>query len=327
MRGYRVLWEEDTDSISGYGTTKGTGDASSRFFNIDSGEIAVTSTAYIAYDTNKVHFKAGRQDLSTEWMTKKNDGVSLYAHPTDKLDVELIWSHSRYKASARELFYGGTLYGSVGVLNSEGGGLYKAGLTYKLSDSLKAKVYALHAPENYSVYGTKATLETKVNEISIGGFVHYMQTDEILEKYKDGELLDIAAYVDIAGYKTTLGYIQTGKDGGIGSAFNGGDDVNPFEEGDQFYSFIAVDVHVPYVKVVKTFAGVELTGIYGIFDYTGVTNYKKYQKSEFNVYAKYDITEKLNLCAIYTYTDEDEDDTLYEATDMTQVSATLVYKF
>jgi len=333
MRGYRVLWENDENTISGYGTSAGTGDASSRFFKINSGEIAVTSNAYIAYDTDKIHFKAGRQDLSTEWLTKKNDAISLFANPTDKLELELIWSHSRYRMSGKELFYGFTLDGSVGVINSEGGGIYKAGLTYKASNSLKAKAYALHAPDNYSVYGSKVTLDTKIDEIGIGGFVHYMQTNEISKNnpdsrsYENGELLDVTVYVDVAGYKTTLGYIQTGKDGGLGSAYKGGDTINNFEEGDQFYSYIGIDVHVPYAKIEKTFAGVELTGLYGIFDYTSPNDLKKYQKSEFNLYAKYDITEKLNLCAVYTYVDEDEDDTLWPAVDMSQYTAMLVYKF
>ncbi|MCK9491857.1 MAG: hypothetical protein M0Q24_07185, partial [Sulfurimonas sp.] len=65
MRGYKVIWEAHDDTISGYG--EGKGDASSRFWNIDGGDIAVTTNAYIGYDTDKIKFKAGRQELETEW--------------------------------------------------------------------------------------------------------------------------------------------------------------------------------------------------------------------------------------------------------------------
>ncbi|MFT7004939.1 MAG: hypothetical protein ACJAWW_002305 [Sulfurimonas sp.] len=324
LRGYRVLWEDDKNSISGYGAGKG--DASSRFFNINGGEIAVTTNAYLAYDTDIFHIKAGRQELETEWMDEHHDAVSIYANPTEELEVELIWSQSRYRMWARELFYGSTMDGFMGKINSEGGGLYKVGLTYKISDSLKAKVYALSAPENYSVYGGRVSLDTKVNDISLGGFIHYMQTNEELDN-EDGELLDVKAYVGIDGYKATLGYIQTGKDGGWGSAWKGGENVDPFEEGDQLYNYVAVDSRTTYIALSKSIAGLSLSGIYGLTDYRSPNNTTpEYHKSEFCVWASYNITKKLNLSAILTLNDSDEDDS-YPTSDMTQVSTTLVYKF
>jgi len=324
LRGYRVLWEDDTTSASGYG--QGTGDASSRFFNIDSGEIAVTTNAYLAYDTDKVHVKAGRHELNTEWMDEHHDAVSIYANPTEKLEVELIWSESHYRMWSRELFYGNRIDGVTGTINSEGGGLYKAGLTYKMTDSIKAKAYALTAPDNYSVYGGRVSLDTKANDISYGGFVHYMQTNEELAGNEDGELLDAKVYVGIDGFKTTLGYIQTGKDGGWGSAYKGGENVDPFEEGDQLYPYVAIDARTPYVALSKTVAGLSLSGIYGVTNYSKPNDDKDYQKSEFCVWAGYDITEKLNLSAIFTLNDADDADTSNER-DMTQISSTLVYKF
>lgn len=327
LRGYRVLWEDDTTSTSGYGSVAGTGDASSRFFNINSGEIAVTTNAFLAYDTKKIRIKAGRQELETEWMDEHHDAVSIYANPTENLEVELIWSQSHYRMWARELFYGSTMDGVMGEINSEGGGLYKAGLTYKITDSIKAKAYALTAPDNYSVYGGRVSLDTKVNDITLGGFVHYMQTNEELAGNEDGELLDAKAYVSIDGYKATLGYIQTGKDGGWGSAWKGGENVDPFEEGDQLYNYVAVDSRTKYLALSKSIAGLSLSGIYGLTDYRSPSNpTPEYHKSEFCVWAGYDITEKLNLSAILTLNDSDEDDS-YPTSDMTQVSTTLVYKF
>lgn len=326
LRGYRVLWEDDKDSISGYGPQYGTGDASSRFFNIDSDEIAVTTNAYIAYNTKNIHIKAGRQELETEWMDEHHDAVSLYANLVEELELELIWSQSHYRMWSRELFYGDRMDGVTGKINSEGGGLYKAGLTYKILPSLKVKAYALTAPDNYSIYGGKVSVDTKVNDVTLGGFAHYMQTDEKI-KTEDGELLDAKIYVGYAGYTATLGYIQTGKDGGWGSAYYGGENVDPFEEGDQLYDYVAVDARTPYITLSTNIGGLSLSGIYGITDYRSTTDNKEYQKSEFCVWAGYDITDKLNLSAILTLNDADEDNTLYPTSDMTQVSTTLVYKF
>ena len=324
MRGYTTLWEDDTTSASGYG--QGTGDASSRFFNIDSGEIAVTTNAYLAYDTDMFHIKAGRQELETEWMDEHHDAISIYANITEELEAELIWSESHYRMWSRELFYGNRIDGVTGTINSEGGGLYKAGLTYKITPSLKAKAYALRAPDNYSVYGGKVTLDTKISDVSIGGFAHYMQTNEELAGNEDGELIDAKVYVGYSGFTTALGYIQTGKDGGWGSAYKGGENVDPFEEGDQLYPYVAIDARTPYITLSKTIAGLSLSGIYGITNYSKPNDDKDYQKSEFCVWAGYDLTQKLNLSAIFTLNDADDDDTSNER-DMMQVSTTLVYKF
>ena len=326
LRGYRVLFEDDKDSISGYGASEGTGDASSRFFRINGGEIAVTTNAYLAYDTDKIHVKAGRHELNTEWIDEHHDAISIYANPIKELEVELIWTQKHHRMWARELFYGSTMDGVMGNINSEGGGLYKAGLTYNITPSLKAKVYALTAPDNYSVYGGKVTLDTKINDVSFGGFAHYMQTNEELAGNEDGELIDAKVYVGYAGFTTALGYIQTGKDGGWGSAYKGGENVDPFEEGDQLYPYIALDSRTTYITLSKNIAGLSLSGIYGLTDYRTAINGSKYQKSEFCIWAGYDITDKLNLSAILTLNDADKQDT-YPSSDMTQISTTLVYNF
>lgn len=326
FRGYTVLYEDDKDSTSGYGPNMGTGDASSRFFHINGGSIAVTTNAYIAYNTDKLHIKAGRQELETEWMDEHHDAVSIYANPTENLEAELIWSNRHNRMWARELFYGGTIDGVMGTINSEGGGLYKAGLTYKISPSLKVKAYALTAPDNYSVYGGRVTVDTKINDVGVGGFFHYMQTNEELAGNEDGELIDAKVYAEYAGFTTALGYIQTGKDGGWGSAYKGGENVDPFEEGDQLYPYVAIDARTPYITLSKSIGGLSLSGIYGVSKYRTVKNGPEYEKSEFCVWAGYDITDKLNLGAILTLNDADENDP-YPSSDMTQASVTMVYKF
>jgi len=325
LRGYRVLWEEHDDSISGYG--QGKGDASSRFWNIDGGEIAVTTNAYLGYDTDKIKFKAGRQELETEWLDEHHDAISLYATPIDELEIELIWSQSHYRMWSRELFYGTDMDGFSGTINSEGGGIYKLGLTYKILEPLKVKAYALHAPDNYSVYGGRVSLDMKADDLTYGGFFHYMQTDEQLAGNEDGSLIDAKAYVGLSGYTATLGYIQTGKDGGWGSAFKGGENVDPFEEGDKLYEYIAVDTKTPYVSLSKSVMGLNLSAIYGQSTYKIPNGNVDYKQSEFCLWADYDITKNLNLSAILTVIDEDEDDAWHDSTDLTQVSTTLVYKF
>jgi hypothetical protein len=323
LRGYRVLWEDDDKFNTGHGT----GDASERFYNIDGGSTAVTTNAYLAYDTKNIHLKAGRQELNTEWVDEHHDAVSIYATPIEKLEVEFIWSKSHYRMWSRELFYGGNR--SINTVNN-GDGLFKLGLTYKITDSLKFKAYALNAPDYYSVYGGKITLDKKIGDISYGGFAHYMQTNEKTTEAmygtntdKDaGSLIDVKAYVGIDGYTAALGYIKTGEDAGWGSAVRGGENVDPFEEGDQLY---VVDSRTTYATLSKTIAGLSLSAIYGITDYRNTKGGTQYSKSEACLWAGYDLTKKLNLSAIVTLNNADSDDTGH--TDMTQISSTLTYKF
>ena len=314
LRGYRALWEDNDN------------DANERFYGLDGGSLAETSNAYLAYDTDKIHFKAGRQELNTEWMDEHHDAVSIYANPTKELELELIWSQQHNRIWSRELFIGSNSINKV----DKDDGLYKIGITYKATDCLKVKAYALNAPNYYSVYGAKATLDKKAGDISFGGFAHYMQTDEETTKAMygtnadkdDGSLIDVKAYVGIDGYTAALGYIKTGEDAGWGSAVAGGENVDPFEEGDQLY---VVDSRTTYVTLSKNIAGLSLSGIYGITDYRNTKGGKEYSKSEFCLWAGYDLTKKLNLSAILTLNDADNNDAGH--TDMTQVSSTLTYKF
>lgn len=315
FRGYGVLYEDDKTVGGGYGL--GIGDASSRFFDINGESIVVPTNLYVAYDTDNLHVKVGRHELNTEWFDEHHDGISIYANPNEKSELELIWSSKHNRLWARELFYGGTIEGVMGTINSEGGGVYKAGYTYNLLDSLKAKAYVMEAPENYSVYGGKATFSAKAEDVSYGGYLHYMQTNEKIKPH-DGELFDVNAYVGFSDVTIGLGYIETGKYGGWGSAVNGGETVDPFEEGDQTY---AINSRTPYITLSTTVAGVSLYGIYGATTY----GLEDYEKDEFCVWAGYNITDKLSLGAILTITNEDENDP--NTTDMIQTSATLVYKF
>lgn len=327
LRGYKVIWEDHKNSVSGYGADAGKGDASSRFFNIDGGEIAVTTNAYLGYDTQMIKFKAGRQELETEWMDEHHDAISLYAKPIQDLEIELIWSESHYRMWNRELFYGDRNEGVNGTINSEGGGLYKLGITYDILDSLKVKAYTLVAPNNYSVFGGRATLNLESGDFKYGGDLHYMQTKEELKGNEAGSLIDTKAFVEYEGYKTTLGYIQTGEKGGWGSAYKGGENVTPFEEGDKLYNYIAVDTHTPYIALSKSFADLSLSAIYGQNTYKFPGKSKNYKQSEFCVWAGYNITKNLNLSAVLTVIDEDEKDVDHDSTDLTQISTTLAYKF
>ena len=263
---------------------------------------------YLAYDVEKAHLKAGRQGLSTEWLTKIHDAVTLYSTPMKNAELELIWTNRRGRVYARDL------RPMVDVNGNEG--IYKAGLTYTFNDNIKSKIYALKAPKSHDIYGAKVNLDTTFDNGSIGTLVHAMETNEKATGVKDGEMIELKVYGTVAGFTTTVGYVKTGKDNGWGSAANAGDLVVPFEEGDQMY---VADAQTMYLMVSKAVADVSLTALYG------TTEYGNYDKSEFNLWAGYTLTKDMGINLGYAFTDEDDQDS--STTNLQQLNATVTYKF
>lgn len=46
----------------------------------------------------------------------------------------------------------------------------KLGLSYNITDAIKAKAYTLIAPDNYDIYGGKVNLDSKINDIGFGEY-------------------------------------------------------------------------------------------------------------------------------------------------------------
>jgi hypothetical protein len=69
----------------------------------------------------------------------------------------------------------------------------------------------------------------------------------------------------------------------------------------------------------KTIADVSLTGLYG------VTKYGQFSKDEFDVWASYNFTKQLSGTLGFAVTNEDKKDG--SVPDLTQINATLIYKF
>lgn len=293
-RGYKALYEDET------------GDADERF---NDNEILI-SNAYVAYDDALWHVKAGRQQLFTDWIKRTLDAVSIYANPSENVEVELLWANRIGRVDNRNAIASK----DTGVDEK---GVYKYALKYTMNDMFSAKVFGKNVPDSHDLYGGLVNISAD----NFGGRVQYIQTsEEVLAE--DGEMLEVKAYAKFAGATATLGYIKTGDDVGWGSAAAHGELVVPFEEGDQIYS-TAGETETTYLMLGKSFGGVSLTALYGITDYekAGVS----YDKSEFDLWAGYSVNKDLGLALGFTLTDEDTNDAA--TTDLTQLNFTATYKF
>lgn len=302
VRAYKNLFEDDSHKLTGTGY----GDASERFYETGNNKTVDLENAYISYDLDSLHIKAGRQLLSTEWINKTQDAISLYTS-LNNTDVEFIWTNRHGRVTARD-------YRPMTEVNKGNGGLYKLGLTQHFNDSTWAKAYTLTAPSLKDIYGGKINYENNINDINFGAMAHYATTNENINGVDNSNIMEFTTFAKIAGIKATLGYVQVDED----AAFNhiAGETIIPFEEGDQMY---LKDARTTYVMLNKNIADISLTALYGI------TKYEKNEKSEFNLWAAYELTKNLDLNIGYTITDEDNKD--LGTTDLQQFNTTIAYKF
>lgn len=302
VRAYKNLFEDDSDKLTGTGY----GDASERFYETGNNKTVDLESAYISYDLDTLHIKAGRQFISTEWINKTQDAVSVNASLNDT-DVEFIWTNRHGRVSSRD-------YRPMTEVNKGNGGLYKLGLTQNFNDSTFAKAYVLTAPSLKDIYGGKLDYKNNIDGIDFGAMAHYAATNEDLNGVDNSNIMEFTTFATISGIKATLGYVQVDED----AAFNhiAGETIIPFEEGDQMY---LKDARTTYLMISKDIADISLTALYGI------TKYGKYEKSEFNLWAGYELSKNLDLNLGYAMTNEDKKD--LTMTDLQQLNATIAYKF
>jgi hypothetical protein len=302
VRAYKTLFEDDSNKLTGTGY----GDASERFYETGKNKTIDLETAYITYDLENLHIKAGRQFISTEWINKTQDAVSVNASLNDT-DLELIWTNRQGRVSARD-------YRPMTEVNKGNGGLYKLALTQNFNDSLYVKAYALTAPSLKDIYGGKVNYKNSIDGVDFGAMAHYAATKEDVVGVDDSNIMEFTTFATIAGIRATLGYVQVDED----AAFNhiAGETIIPFEEGDQMY---LKDARTTYIMLSKNIADISLTALYGI------TKYEKYEKSEFNLWAGYELAKNLSLNVGYAMTDEDKKD--LSMTDLQQLNATIAYIF
>ncbi len=302
FRAYKTLFEDDSDKV----TSTGFGDASERFYETGKNRNADLESAYISYDLENLHIKAGRQALSTEWIDKTQDAVSLFTSLNDT-DVEMIWTNRHGRINSRD-------YRPMTQVNPGNGGLYKLGITQNFTDNISAKAYGLTAPSLKDIYGGKLNFKNSVNDIDFGAMAHYAQTNEDVNNVENSNVLELKTFASLAGYTATLGFVKIDKDAEFKHI--AGETINPFEEGDQIY---LKDAKTTYLMLGKEIADIKFTALYGI------TKYEEFKKSEFNLWAAYELAKNLDLNIGYAFTNEDNSDV--NTTNLQQLNATIAYMF
>ncbi len=301
FRAYSTLFEGGKDELH----YQGQGDASERFWEKDgSKQVADMEELFVAYKTDDVAVKAGRQFISTDWINKTQDAIRIDAN-FDNTSLEAIWTKRHGRVYSRD-------YRPIDEMNGSDG-VYKLALTQKFNENISATAYDLIAPDNRDIIGGKINLN--YGDTSFRAHYAVNKPDGVGE---DSSIIDLMANTKIAGFSPYVGYIQIDKD--VGFTHIAGETINPFEEGDQMY---LKDAKTFYVGVNKSFGTLSTTLLYGLTSYDkGVQNY---DQAETTLWLGYTVANNLKANLGYTLVDVDKDDTT--ETDQDQVNLTLTYSF
>lgn len=281
---------------------------------------ALMTEGYVKYANDKFSLTAGRQAIDLEWLSDYNEAVvaAITAIP----DTVVVVGYTDRKAESgfdtSEDFHEVTKKGAY-VIDAKYTGL----------KSVEFNPYYYSAPDVLDFYG----LKTKFTADYFGIIAHYAATkadskflvdtdgDNIVDtQIKDGSIGHLELNTTVKDLKAAVGYIKTDKQYGVAGMDSYGDNINPFDSGNQVYG---ADAKTTYGSIGYEVLGVELGALYGETTY-GTENYKE---KELNLTASYPITESLTTKILYGDVNADSKDTSATANDDKYVLASVEYKF
>ena len=270
---------------------------------------ALMTEAYLKYAVDGFSLSAGRQAIDLEWLADYNE--SVVAAITAIPDTTVVLGYTYRKAESgidlSEDFY---------KLN-ENKGAYVLDVKYTGLEGVEFNPYAYSAPEVADWYGLKTTFTTDM----LGVVAHYAASNEDSNKRgatNDGSIGHVELNTTISDFTAALGYIKTDKDVGVASMLVAGDNISPFEEGNNVYS---ADAKTMYGSLGYTIAGVELGALYGQTKYAA-----DYKEKELNLSVGYSFTESLAASVVCANVNVDEKEST-DNFDYRKVLASVEYTF
>jgi hypothetical protein len=264
---------------------------------------ALMTEAYVKYANDMFSLTAGRQAIDLEWLGDYNEAV--VAAITAVPDTTIVLGYTNQQAAADEDEIGD-------FTEPTEDGAYVLDIKYTGFEGIEFNPYVYSAPDAVDFYGLKTTFTADM----FGAVAHYATSsvDEVTGA-KDGSIGHVELNTTIAGISAAVGYIKTDKDGGIGLMDTYGDNITPFDNGEDNY---ATDAKTVYGSLGYTVAGVDLGVLYGETDFDVNS-----ESSELNLTAGYSITDSLSLGLLFVNYDLDGS----SDSDYKEYSATVAYTF
>ena len=266
--------------------------------NLDLGEVdkgnrddsfannTLMTEAYIKYTMDGLAVSAGRQAIDLEWMGDYHEAVvtAITAIP----DTTVVLGYSQRKAES-----GIDVSEDFSEFNDDEGA-YVLDVKYTGVKTFEFNPYAYSVPNVANWYGLKNTFTTDM----FGAIAHYAASNEDVISVEDGSIGHLELNTTIEDFTAAVGYIKTDKDNGAGSMDTVGDNISPFDTGNNTY---AEDAKTLYGSVGYSIADIELGALYGETKFDA-----DYKEKELNLTVGYSITEALATSLLYGDVNADE---------------------
>ena len=272
-----------TDSFYGFKLSAGSR-ANHAFWEVHSGNYkndetdkAILHTANLAYSHEYFDVILGRQEINLNWASDFHEALvgAIKVVP----DTTIVLAYTQRTAVAD---FDAPLapFAKLGK-----NGAFVADAQWKGVEGLVVNPFVYYANKVATWAGAKVDYDTEISDFAIGGTAQYTFSDE--DNREDGSFLQVEARGGFKGLNAKLGYFKTDKKGGSGSITAAGDNVNPFEDGDQIFE---VDARTFYLGASYEIADFTLSALYGDTKFAGDTKFK-----ELDIGVGYQFNEKLAL--------------------------------
>lgn len=200
--------------------------ANDRFYELYSGDYdnttkAILSTANLTFFGKNFNIVLGRKKEMLQWIHGYQEEIKLNFHPSTAYNIELLHTYRHARANNHE-----ELKSFRRINGNDGLNVFTLETKFK---NVKTQVYFYNAPTLADWYGTTVSLNKKDCRLK----AVYTKTHELTDK-PDGSYFNIESSYMIQRAAFSIGYIQTDKNGGMGSMTmvrNVYDNMNPLEEG------------------------------------------------------------------------------------------------
>ncbi|MDR0407962.1 MAG: Opr family porin [Campylobacteraceae bacterium] len=238
---------------------------------------AILHTANIAYSHPHLDVVLGRQEINLNWASDFHEALVgvVKAIP----DTAIVVGYTQRVATAD---YDSPLSG-FDKLGDDGAFVVDA--RYNGVEGLIVNPFIYFANDVATWAGARADYDREFSSFSVGGTAQYTQSSE--DNGDDGSFLHLEARGSFIGINANLGFAKTDKNGGAGSIAAAGENVNPFEDGEQLFE---VDASTVYLGASYEFKDFAFSALYG---YTKYANDAKFNELDLGV--GYDLGDNLAL--------------------------------
>ncbi len=270
---------------------------------------ALMTEAYIKYATDLFSLTAGRQAIDLEWLGDFNEAVVAAITPNKDTTIVLGYTNRVAVADEDEI---------IDFSEPTEDGAYVADIKYSGLQSVEFNPYYYSAPDAVDFYGLKTTFTADM----FGAVAHYAKSsvDKSMNA-EDGSIGHVELNTTISDFTAAAGYIKTDKNGGVGLMDTYGDNINPFDSGNNVYN---ADAKTVYGSLGYTVASVELGALYGQTTYGTNDDFKE---KELNLTAGYPITESLATSLLLADIDGEETDSTDGTVDQQYATLKVQYSF